>query len=291
MTVIISKKVYFTILASCVRFANQKIPYDDWIEVYGIFVGKNQGNDVLISEAYPITHQKKNPEDVIDKVYWSNEDYEWFSIIDEEAFSHSEFTVGWYHSHPGMKVMMTHLDIQTTLSYQQFNPLAISLVFNHQRLIRQLEMPERKGDPVIQLKNDPGFKIFRLDDVNKGTHSSYHEIDYKIEGFDSKDQLIQQAQKLIIDITNFLPINNLYKTYETYVNERITQLNSLLLGTDEYLKTLVRKGETNRVSEVLENQIKEIRKYVAETFIKIGNIKEFMDYLEYKERASVIPLC
>ena len=79
MTVIIPKKAYLAIIASCVRFANQTFPFDDWIEVYGIFVGKNEGDDVIISEAYPITHQKKRPEDVIDTVYWSNEDYESFA--------------------------------------------------------------------------------------------------------------------------------------------------------------------------------------------------------------------
>ncbi len=289
MTVKISKKVYFTIIASAVRFANQKIPFDDWLEVYGIFIGKNEGDDVIISNTYPITHQKKRPEDIIDKVYWSNEDYESFAIIDDEAFAQGEFTIGWWHSHPGMKVMMTHLDLQTTLSYQQFNPLAISLVFNHQRLIKQLELPSKKGDPVIQLKGDPGFKIFRLDDTSKGAHSGYHEVDFEIEGFENDEQFLQQAQKLVVDITNFLPKDKIIESYELFVNERITQLNSLLVGTDEYLTTLTRKGETSRISEVLETQTKEIREFVAETFIKIGHIKEFMEYLEYKERAGIIP--
>ena len=134
-----------------------------------------------------------------------------------------------------------------------------------------------------------GFKIFRLDDTNKGPHSGYHEADFEIEGFDNKEQLLQQAQKLIIDITNFLPKDKVVERYEAFVNERITQLNSLLIGTDEYLMTLTRKGDTNRIPEVLEKQTKEIREYVAETFIKIGSIKEFMEYLEYKERAEIIP--
>ncbi|MBD3196836.1 MAG: hypothetical protein GF317_17395, partial [Candidatus Lokiarchaeota archaeon] len=101
MTVIIPKEVYKTIVASCVRFANARIPEDDWLETYGVLIGKNQGDDVIISEAYPITHQVRQPEDVIDTVYWSNEDYESFSIIDDKAFNNNEFTIGWYHSHPG----------------------------------------------------------------------------------------------------------------------------------------------------------------------------------------------
>ena len=45
MTIIIPKKVYLTIVAASVRFANQKIPKDDWLEVSGVFIGKNEGDD------------------------------------------------------------------------------------------------------------------------------------------------------------------------------------------------------------------------------------------------------
>ncbi len=289
MTVIIPKKVYLTIIASTIRFASTRIPYDDWLEVYGIFIGKNKGNDVIISEVYPITHQKKRPEDIIDIVYWSTEDYESFAIIDDEAFSREEFTVGWFHSHPGMKIMMTHLDLQTTFNYQQYNPLAISLVFNPQRLIRQTELADKKGDPEIKLKNDPGFEIFRFLDVNSGLHSEYIKAEYKIEGFDSMEHLVQEAKKFAIEVTNFFPMDKIFKYYKKYVEDRVKQLNSLVTGTEEYLKTLVRQGESGRIPEVLENQKKEIRQNVAETFIKVGNIKQYMDFLEYKERESTIP--
>ncbi|TXT59809.1 MAG: hypothetical protein BAJALOKI3v1_1010006 [Promethearchaeota archaeon] len=289
MTVIIPKEVYKTIVAASVRFANTRMPEDDWLEVYGIFIGNIEGEDVIISEAYPITHQEKNPEDIIDKVYWNTEDYESFSIIDDRAFSQGDFTLGWWHSHPGFKVMMSQLDVKTTLSYQQNNPKAVSLVFNPVRLIRQVELPEKKGDPVKQLKNDPGFKIFRLDDVNRGIEASYHEIDYQIEGYESREQMVKQIQKFIIDITNFFPRRDIYERYEKYISDKINELNSKLLGTEEYLKTLVRKGEQHRTQEVLEEQVKDIRKFVAKTFINIENIKDFMNYLEFKERERVIP--
>ena len=289
MTVIIPKKVYQTIVAATVRYANKKFPEDDWLEVYGVFIGKNEGNDVIISQAYPICHQVKNPEDVIDKVYWSNEDYESFSIIDDEAFNRGEFTVGWFHSHPGFKVMMSQLDVKTTLSYQQFNPKAVSLVFNPSRLIRQIELPDKKGNPVKQLKNDPGFKIYRLDDVNRGIEASYHEVDYIIQGYESMEQLVKLNQKFTLDITNLFPSKNIYQVYEKYVNEKSNDLNSRLVGTEEYLITLVRKGEKQRTHEVLENQIKDIRKFAATTYMNIEMIKEFMDYLEFKEREIVVP--
>jgi len=289
MTVIIPKKVYQTIVAAAVRYANVRIPFEEWLEVSGIFIGKNEGNEVYISEAYPIMHQTYDPDAIIDKYIWSDEDYISLSILDEEAFSRGEFTVGWWHSHPGFKVMLSGFgDLKTTLSFQSMNPLAIALVFNPQRLIRQVQMPDKKGDPIIPLENDPGFKIFRLDDPHNDK-SPFHEVDYLIEGYENAEHMINMINKFIINITNFFPKDNLFETYEKFVKERIHELDSKISGTEEYLKTLMRQGESNRIPEVLENQQREIRKYVAETFIKIENIKEYMDYLEYKERDTIIP--
>jgi len=289
MTVIIPKKAYLAIVASSVRFANQTIPFDDWLEIYGIFLGKNKGNDVLISEAYLITHQKKRPEDVIDTVYWSNEDYESFAIIDDDAFSRGEFTVGWFHSHPGMKLMMSHLDIQTTLSYQQFNPLAISLVFNPTRLLKQFEPADRRGDPEIRLENDPGFLIFRLDDVNMGANSTYHEVDYKIEGYDDMHHVVKHAQDYAKEVALLFPRDDIFNAYNRFIDEKLAELNSMISGTEEYLTTLSFKGEAKRIPEVLKNQTMEINKYVAETFLQIGNVREFLDFLEYKEMVKYVP--
>ncbi|MHA1932012.1 MAG: hypothetical protein ACW96X_05700, partial [Promethearchaeota archaeon] len=196
----IPKKVYLTIVAAAVRFANARISKDDWLEVSGIFTGKNEGDNVIVTAAYPIMHQELDKDAVIDQYKWSDEDYEAFYIIDDEAFSRDppEFVVGWWHTHPGFKIMLSHIDIRTTLSYQQNNPLAISLVFNPMRLIRQIEVADKKGDPDKQLKNDPGFKIFRLDDVSSGIEASYHSAEYKVEGYESMEQLLSLTQKFIV---------------------------------------------------------------------------------------------
>ncbi|MFX0007074.1 MAG: hypothetical protein ACFFA7_08585 [Promethearchaeota archaeon] len=290
--IIIPKKVYLTVVAASVRFANARIPKDDWLEVSGIFTGRNEADDVIISEAFPIMHQELDKDAVIDQYKWSDEDYEATYVIDELAFSKDppDFVIGWWHSHPGFKVMMSHIDIRTTLSYQQNNPLAISLVFNPTRLIRQIEVADKKGDPDKQLKNDPGFKIFRLDDTNRGIEASYHTVDYKVEGYDSIEQLVTLTQKFIIDITNFFPKSNVPQTYEKFVDSKINEFNSLFMGTEEYLTTLTRRGENIRIPEVLKKQTQEIRKFVAETYVKIETIKEFMNYLEFKERETIIPM-
>ncbi|MHA2281134.1 MAG: hypothetical protein ACXAC5_09810 [Promethearchaeota archaeon] len=289
--IVIPKNVYLTIVAATVRFANARIPKDEWLEVSGIFTGKNEGDNVIVTAAYPIMHQELDKNAVIDQYKWSDEDYEALYIIDDEAFSRDppEFVVGWWHSHPGFKVMMSHIDIRTTLSYQQNNPLAISLVFNPMRLIRQIEVADKKGDPDKQLKDDPGFKIFRLDDVSGGIEASYHPVDYKIDGYENMQQLLSLTQKFIVDVTNLFPKDKIPQTYGKIVDDRIEQLNSLLLGTEEYLTTLTRQGEIHRIPEVLEKQTQEVYKFVQETNGRIGFIKQFIDYIEYKEKETIIP--
>jgi hypothetical protein len=54
--VLLNKKVYRTIVASSVRFANPRIPEPEWLEIYGILIGHNEGNNVIVSAAYPMTH-------------------------------------------------------------------------------------------------------------------------------------------------------------------------------------------------------------------------------------------
>lgn len=290
MTVILTKQVYQTVVAACVRFANQKIPQDLWVEASGIFVGKNVGDDVIVTGAYPIMHETFDPEAVIDKYVWSDEDYMHIEIINEMAFANNEFVVGWFHSHPGFKVMLSGFgDRKTTASYQGMNPKAIALVFNPLRLTRQVELPVEKGGPVKPLKGDPGFKIFRLEDGFE-PKSNLVEADYKIEGYDNPMHMVQMAQKFVIDLTNFFPKDNIDGVYTKFVEGKINELASKISGTEEYLATLARKGEGDRIPDVLETQTADIRKFIAETFLKIETIKEFMEYLEYKERETIIPL-
>ncbi len=296
MSIIITKETYFTIIAGATRYANQKIPFDDWIEAYGIFTGKIEGKKkdtkLIITDAIPIMHQEKNPDDIVDRLHWKEEDYASIEQIENENFEKNEFIVGWWHSHPGFKIMLSGFgDRMTTLSYQtEYNPLGFALVFNPERLVRQIEKANKKGDPDIKLKNDPGFKIFRFDDISKGEKGSYHDVnDYVIEGFDSIEEMIVQAQKLVIDVTKYLPKENVIESYEREINNAIQQINSQILGTDEYLQTLARKGESSRVPDVLEKQKNEIKQNVKKTSVQVKKLKYFTRYLEYKERETIIP--
>jgi len=85
----------------------------------------------------------------------------------------------------------------------------------------------------------------------------------------------------MVEVTNTFPKKNIAETYEKLIDDRITRLDGLLLGTEEYLTTMTHRGEQARIPEVNEKQSQNILKFVTETFVKIENIKLFLGFLEY----------
>ncbi|MFX1593074.1 MAG: hypothetical protein ACFFCL_10300 [Promethearchaeota archaeon] len=260
--VILTKNVYLTIIASAVRFANHKIPLEEWSIVKGVFAGINVENNLIITKAYPMMHQNINKSENL-----SDEDYDSLYLIDKEVYSRGDFIVGWWHSRPGFKEM-SHIDHRNVKNFQLYNPLAIFLIFNPNRLIQQVEILSEEDEPVKQLTNDLGFKLFQLDYL-KGSDSTYHTIDYKIVGYDDPDKISQLTVKFIIDIINFFPKEDIIIFYSKYIRDCILQLKSLLYNTEQNKN--------------------EICLFIEKTQVKIEELRSFMEYLEYKERKNTIP--
>lgn len=288
--VILNKKVYRTIIASCVRYANARIPEEDWLEIYGILIGHldNDNDAVIVSEAYPITHTMKKQH--ILKVSYDSPDYVHTVAIEEEAYTHDppEFIVGWYHSHPGIKVMFSQDDIKNQLFWQQANPKAIGLVFNQVRLVKQIEKAARKGDPNTQLQLDPGFKIFKLQDPNKGIEASYEWLDYEFADAELNNALINEAKDFVGDVTRLLPKDNLVESTRENINKKIDKIKEIYSGTESYIATLIKKGQTSRIANVIDTQKAEIDRIAGPTEVDVKKLTEMMHYVEYKEKEEII---
>ncbi|MHA1898275.1 MAG: hypothetical protein ACTSU2_12850, partial [Promethearchaeota archaeon] len=245
-------------------------------------------NNVIISEAYPITHTAKKGH--ILKVSYDDPDYVDASLIEEEAYTRDppEFIVGWYHSHPGIKIMFSQDDVKNQLGYQINNPLAVGLVFNQVRLLRQIEVASRKGDPTKQLTNDPGFKIFRLKDPSKGIQASYEEVPYEFSDSKITPTFIEEAKKFAGDVARLLPPKGHIEHVKNLIAKGLNKVNELYLGTESYIKTLIKKGETNRIPHVIETQRSDIERIIKPIENDIALLKEIMYYVEYKERGETI---
>ena len=287
--VIIEMEVYWATIAATVRYASARIPEPEWREFYGLLLGKIEDKvNVHVTQAIPMTHTKNIGH--ILKVQFEEEDYVAAAMIESEANERDEFLVGWVHSHPGIKVMFSQDDIKTQLYWQQANPLAIGIVFNHKRLLNQAEMPAKKGDPLILLQNDPGFEVYRLDDPDKGIQASYHKVQYEFNDPRPISEIIQQGKIFVEDVTQLFPRDNPDKRVTEDIQKSIEAVNSAIIGLEEYCKTLARQGQTGRISEVIARQRAEIDALIRARNERIEKQKHLFKFLEYKEREIVMPI-
>ncbi|MHA1376857.1 MAG: PCI domain-containing protein [Candidatus Helarchaeota archaeon] len=139
-------------------YANFEIKRSEWKESYGLLIGTIKGEDLIIAEAVPITSGEKY------EVAFEEQHYSKAAEYDSLAVERGLFTVGWYHSHPGLGLFLSPTDILNQLGYQNLNPKAVALVFDFTKV------SEKKL----------GFEIFRLDAPELGVHSDFHKVKWKI---------------------------------------------------------------------------------------------------------------
>lgn len=171
--VFIKPLAYYKMLVHILRFGNRVRDQRQYREVMGILIGRVAGDpnkkgikNVIVEDAVPISHGGSI------EVAFAPEDYVSFALIDEAYADKGLFSVGWFHSHPGLNIFFSGVDKINQLGWQTPNPSAIGIVFDHTFL-------ENPGDL--------GFRTFRLDDPSKGQKSDYHEVETIVEPPDSID--------------------------------------------------------------------------------------------------------
>ncbi len=168
--VIIKPIAYYKMLVHVLRFGNKARDPSQFKEVMGMLIGHLDGEgeikNVIVEDAVPVSHGGSI------EVDFAHHDYITFAAIDEEFAERNWFTIGWYHSHPGLRIFFSSTDVNNQLGWQTPNPSAIGIVFDHKYL-------ENEGDL--------GFRTFRLDDLSKGPRTDYHEVETKVEPPDSNE--------------------------------------------------------------------------------------------------------
>jgi proteasome lid subunit RPN8/RPN11 len=157
---VLTLEAYEQIVLHATRFANTKVPIDNWKEVYGFLIGTVQDGKVLVKKAVPMAHGSSV------EVEFSEEHYVKSAQLDSWAAERNMFMVGWYHSHPGLGLFLSSTDIHNQLGFQGPNPDAIALVFDHTKTSEE---------------GHPGFAVFKLDNPDLGSMSDFHAIHWEIE--------------------------------------------------------------------------------------------------------------
>ena len=178
--VIIDANAYKTIILYASRYANQAVPPKEWKEIYGILTGYVDNDFLYVKNAYALTFGHDTDVQLDERHYVFIDEIQ--QKLDEEGNNH--FVVGWFHSHPGLSLFFSYIDLINQLGFQAKFEEAIGLVFDHTLLGKK--KVELIGENKLT-KYDTGFEIYRLTDVNLDPNSpeyenNYHKVDYIVEG-------------------------------------------------------------------------------------------------------------
>ncbi|MBN1803593.1 MAG: Mov34/MPN/PAD-1 family protein [Candidatus Lokiarchaeota archaeon] len=275
--VIIKPEAYYKMLVHVLRFGSKTREKSQYKEVMGMLMGYLEGEgeikDVIIEDAVPVSHGGSI------EVQFAPQDYITFAAIDEKFAEKNWFTVGWYHSHPNLKVFFSGTDIKNQMGWQTPNPSAIGIVFDHYYLETDPEFRRKYGlKPLNEGEIDYGFRTFRLDDPSKPS-TNYHEVKSIVE-FPDNIHYYLKIKKLIECIhANEPPILELNETPDIFGNVYIPFANQFMSDRPELetssILTAFKDGVYNLLESSLEPLISFFNKFSQETVLKIveSNLK------------------
>lgn len=270
--VVIKPLAYYKMLVHTLRFGNRARDPRQYREVMGMLIGHLEGEgvikNVIVEEAVPISHGGSI------EVAFAPEDYITFAQVDEEFAEKNWFTVGWYHSHPGLQIFFSGTDILNQLGWQTPNPSAIGIVFDHTFL-------ENPGDL--------GFRTFRLDDPSKGSKSNYHEVETRVEHPDNMEFYIKIMELINIIHSQEPPILEINETPDLFGEIFFPDKSELLAAKPELKLKEIFSALYNGISNFLQFSIEPLINYFnswSQEIIKItmeNNLQMRGDLIELKD--------
>jgi proteasome lid subunit RPN8/RPN11 len=138
---LVSVKSVLKIASHALKYANERIPRQHWVEVIGLLAGQLSDDESVlnIEDAYPMGHG--------DAIYAEIKDYKNYVRAFNDIKKKGYFICGWYHSHPSYGLFISQEDFGTQSRYQRLWNRSIALVV----------------DPYMIDGKSLGFDIFQAD--------------------------------------------------------------------------------------------------------------------------------
>ncbi|MHA1341090.1 MAG: hypothetical protein ACTSO2_14040 [Promethearchaeota archaeon] len=196
--VIIHAAAYKSIILYSTRYANPAIPREQWKEIYGILIGVKSDDAVIVEQAIPMTYGESTDVTLGPEHYGFIEEIQ--DKLDKEG--KGRFMVGWFHSHPGLSLFYSYVDINNQIFFQSLNPDFIGIVFDHTYVFdknlrpKSYEMHPSPFNPDYKITEDSpthpfktGIVCYRLNDPSMDVNDpnfdiNYHDVPYEIIGLD-----------------------------------------------------------------------------------------------------------
>jgi len=210
--VVIRADAYKTIILYASRYANKSIPPEQWKEIYGILIGNSDEELVYIERAEALTFGHATDVQLDERHYGFIENIQ--EALDKEGKGY--YIVGWFHSHPGLNLFFSYIDLINQLGFQQNNDDFCGLVFDHTLLGKKKQdiIKNEDGSEYTMTKYDTGFEIYRITDVNMDVDdphydSNYHKVDYVVDGL-NKFFFANVLSELSALVTEGKPLQSAY---------------------------------------------------------------------------------
>ena len=212
--VVIRAEAYKTIILYASRYANRSIPPENWKEIYGILIGYSDDELIYIERAEALTFGHATDVQLNQKHYIFIDEIQ--QKLDNEGKEY--YMVGWFHTHPGLNLFFSYIDIINQLGFQQNNTDFCGLVFDH-TLLGKKKLEKVEGTEHTITKFDTGFEIYRITDVNMNTNdpnydNNYHQVTYIIDGL-NKYFFANVLSELSALVTEGKPLQTAYGESDT----------------------------------------------------------------------------
>jgi proteasome lid subunit RPN8/RPN11 len=169
--VIVKPLAYLKMMRHVLRFGSIVKTKKQCKECMGMLMGKlgqmrGTLHDVIVEDVVEITHGGHI------EVSFDDKDYVAFADVNERYAAQGIFNIGWYHSHPGLTVFLSTVDVRNHLGFQTTNASAIAIVWDH---------------VLLEEEKHIGFETFRLKEISKGQYSDYAVVPTIVEPPTTKD--------------------------------------------------------------------------------------------------------
>jgi len=173
--VIIKAEAYKTIILYGSRYANKNVPPSEWKEIYGVLIGKSDDDFVHVERAEALTFGHDTD------VQLDERHYGFIERIENELYEEGtgDYIVGWFHSHPGLGLFFSYIDLLNQLFFQTHKD-GIGIVFDH-TLLGKKKQEKIEGTEHTITKYDTGFEVYRITDVTMDINdpnfdTNYHKV-------------------------------------------------------------------------------------------------------------------
>jgi len=211
-SIVIRADAYKTIILYAGRYANKSIPPEQWKEIYGILIGTSDEELVYVERAEALTFGHATDVQLDERHYGFIENIQ--ETLDKEGKGY--YMVGWFHSHPGLNLFFSYIDLLNQLGFQQNNDDFCGLVFDHTLLGKKKQeiIKNEDGSEYAMTKYDTGFEIYRITDVTMDINdpqydTNYHKVDYVVDGL-NKYFFANVLSELSALVTEGKPLQSAY---------------------------------------------------------------------------------